>query len=46
MKARHLPIKGRVERGDAYVAATRAEHTNNVVVRTRAERWFTADFSN
>ena len=34
-----------VEGGDAYVAATRDEHADNVLVRMRPERWLTADFS-
>ena len=34
-----------VERGDAYIAATREEHAGNVLVRMRPERWLTADFA-
>jgi hypothetical protein len=33
-----------IDRGDAYVAATRDEHADNVLVRMRPERWLTADF--
>jgi nitroimidazol reductase NimA-like FMN-containing flavoprotein (pyridoxamine 5'-phosphate oxidase superfamily) len=33
------------EAGDAYIAATREEHVDNVVVRMRPERWLTVDFS-
>jgi nitroimidazol reductase NimA-like FMN-containing flavoprotein (pyridoxamine 5'-phosphate oxidase superfamily) len=33
------------EAGDAYVASTRAEHVDNVVVRMRPERWLTVDFT-
>lgn len=31
--------------GDAYLAATREEHTDNVLVRMRPERWLTVDFA-
>jgi hypothetical protein len=37
---RYLGVPG----GDAYVEQTRAEHTDNVLVRIRPERWLTADF--
>jgi nitroimidazol reductase NimA-like FMN-containing flavoprotein (pyridoxamine 5'-phosphate oxidase superfamily) len=30
--------------GDAYVATTREEHADNVLVRMRPERWLTVDF--
>lgn len=33
------------EAGDAYIATTRDEHVDNVVVRMRPERWLTVDFS-
>jgi nitroimidazol reductase NimA-like FMN-containing flavoprotein (pyridoxamine 5'-phosphate oxidase superfamily) len=33
------------EAGDAYVEATRGEHSDNVLVRIRPERWLTVDFS-
>jgi nitroimidazol reductase NimA-like FMN-containing flavoprotein (pyridoxamine 5'-phosphate oxidase superfamily) len=33
------------ERGDAYIATTRADHVNNVLVRMRPERWLTVDYS-
>jgi nitroimidazol reductase NimA-like FMN-containing flavoprotein (pyridoxamine 5'-phosphate oxidase superfamily) len=31
--------------GDAYIASTRDEHVDNVVVRMRPERWLTVDFA-
>jgi hypothetical protein len=31
--------------GDAYIASTRDEHADNVLVRMRPERWLTADFA-
>jgi hypothetical protein len=34
-----------VEGGDAYVATTRGEHVDNVLVRMRPERWLTVDFA-
>ena len=34
-----------VEGGDAYVATTREEHVDNVLVRMRPERWLTVDFA-
>ena len=34
-----------VERGNAYIAATREEHADNVLVRMRPERWLTVDYS-
>ena len=37
---RYLGVSG----GDAYVEQTRAEHTDNALVRIRPERWLTADF--
>ena len=33
------------EGGDAYVAATREDHRDNVLVRMRPERWLTADYA-
>src|SRR5688500_10761879 len=33
------------EGGDAYIASTRGEHADNVLVRMRPERWLTADYS-
>ncbi len=38
---RYLGAQG----GDAYIAATREEHTDNMVVRMRPERWLTVDYS-
>jgi nitroimidazol reductase NimA-like FMN-containing flavoprotein (pyridoxamine 5'-phosphate oxidase superfamily) len=32
------------EEGDAYLAATRDEHGDDVIVRIRPERWLSADF--
>ena len=32
------------KRGDAYIASTRDEHTDNVLVRMRPGRWLTADY--
>ena len=37
---RYLGVKG----GDDYIARTRAEHGDNVLVRMRPERWLTADY--
>ena len=37
---RYLGSKG----GDAYIASTRDEHADNVLVRMRPERWLTADY--
>lgn len=37
---RYLGIEG----GDAYIAATRNEHHDNVLVRMRPERWLSADY--
>jgi nitroimidazol reductase NimA-like FMN-containing flavoprotein (pyridoxamine 5'-phosphate oxidase superfamily) len=34
-----------VEGGDAYIATTREEHVDNVLVRMRPERWLTVDFA-
>src|SRR5262245_55072437 len=34
-----------VERGDAYLMATRDEHAENVLVRMRPERWLAVDYS-
>lgn len=31
--------------GDAYIASTREEHVDNVVIRMRPERWLTVDFA-
>jgi hypothetical protein len=31
--------------GDHYVETTRSEHEDNVLVRTRPERWLTVDFA-
>jgi hypothetical protein len=31
--------------GDAYVAESRDEHLDNVLVRLRPERWLTADYA-
>ena len=33
------------EGGDAYIASTRDEHVDNVLVRMRPERWLTADYT-
>lgn len=33
------------EDGDAYIAATRDEHVDNVLVRMRPERWLAVDFA-
>ena len=33
------------EGGDAYIAETRDEHDDNVLVRMRPERWLAVDFS-
>jgi PPOX class probable F420-dependent enzyme len=33
------------EGGDAYIASTRDEHVDNVLVRMRPERWLTVDFA-
>ena len=33
------------EGGDAYIASTRDEHVDNVLVRIRPERWLTADYT-
>jgi nitroimidazol reductase NimA-like FMN-containing flavoprotein (pyridoxamine 5'-phosphate oxidase superfamily) len=33
------------EGGDAYIRATRDEHSDNVLVRMRPERWLTFDFA-
>ena len=33
------------EGGDAYIASTRDEHVDNVLVRMRPERWLTVDYS-
>lgn len=30
--------------GDAYIAATREQHADDVLIRMRPERWLTADF--
>ena len=38
---RYLGTKG----GDAYIASTRDEHADNVLVRMRPERWLTADYA-
>jgi hypothetical protein len=32
------------EAGDAYIAATRDQHADDVLIRMRPERWLTADF--
>ena len=32
------------EAGDAYIAATREQHADDVLIRMRPERWLTADF--
>jgi nitroimidazol reductase NimA-like FMN-containing flavoprotein (pyridoxamine 5'-phosphate oxidase superfamily) len=46
---RHLrPLAHRylgAERGEAYVATTREDHLDSVLVRMRPERWLTVDFS-
>lgn len=31
--------------GEAYIASTRAEHLDNVLVRMRPERWLTVDYA-
>ena len=31
--------------GDAYIAATREEHADNVLVRMRPQRWLSADYA-
>lgn len=31
--------------GDAYIASTREEHADNVLVRMRPQRWLTADYT-
>jgi nitroimidazol reductase NimA-like FMN-containing flavoprotein (pyridoxamine 5'-phosphate oxidase superfamily) len=31
--------------GDAYIATTREEHADNVLIRMRPERWLTVDFA-
>jgi hypothetical protein len=33
------------EGGDAYIASTRDEHVDNVLVRMRPERWLTVDYT-
>jgi nitroimidazol reductase NimA-like FMN-containing flavoprotein (pyridoxamine 5'-phosphate oxidase superfamily) len=33
------------EGGDAYIASTRDEHVDNVLVRMRPERWLTVDYA-
>jgi nitroimidazol reductase NimA-like FMN-containing flavoprotein (pyridoxamine 5'-phosphate oxidase superfamily) len=33
------------EAGEAYIATTREEHLDNVLVRMRPERWLTVDFT-
>ncbi len=38
---RYLGAQG----GDAYITATREEHTDNMVVRMRPERWLTVDYT-
>ena len=38
---RYLGGKG----GDAYIASTREEHVDNVLVRMRPQRWLTADYT-
>jgi len=38
---RYLGIEG----GDAYIATTREEHADNVLVRMRPERWLTVNFA-
>lgn len=32
------------EAGDAYIAATREQHADDMLIRMRPERWLTADF--
>jgi nitroimidazol reductase NimA-like FMN-containing flavoprotein (pyridoxamine 5'-phosphate oxidase superfamily) len=34
-----------VEAGETYIATTRAEHLDNVLVRMRPERWLTVDYA-
>jgi hypothetical protein len=34
-----------VDGGDAYIASTRDEHRDNVLIRMRPERWLTVDFA-